>query len=482
MTQKKTPSGTPADPPNALTPLPPARRGWGSLLLAILLIGAWLLADDGLQRGAPHGGFHGPAPSVIVSAEEFPRFWSESNETATMARFKEHWPAPLESVQLDVRQTTGIRPTPSRWRFWLGRRILVANTPEGWGICVYPGLAIRLLSPLFRPDADGVRQYGSYFFVRRDGYLIASLSRDYVQAALTGPSVPREPLDEQASLRIRRPEPPEADFRVYAETGVPVSGRVAMTLTSRERPLTLPHVWPIPPIAQINTSRLSDMRAIWMAMEAMIPATPEWEAIREAAMEKVAHWELGDLPAGYDRIVDECALALLDVEQHGMLPWPDLALIMRSPRAIRGPHPLEAWVEPLPRMPAEWQGQAGQRAFLLGEALTLCLGRHDRDWYLTSREPIMARLAGKTENGIELDADAYFSVDWAGLLDEIEPLLTQAAEWQLLPVMGPQEFHAQWGPRLQAMRSLGTLRLEGQAEGLWLVFEGMLAEADHRVP
>jgi len=132
-------------------------------------------------------------------------------------------------------------------------------------------------------------------------------------------------------------------------------------------------------------------------------------------------------------------------------------------------------------MPAEWQGQAGFRAFVWGDAFTVCLGRYGRDWYATSNEATMARLAGHMGEGDSVHADLLLHLDLEGLFHVAQQIAMAAADQELLPYMNAQDLQAIWSPRFHAFAALGSLQILGNAADATMTFEGRLLESVHAV-
>ena len=195
-------------------------------------------------------------------------------------------------------------------------------------------------------------------------------------------------------------------------------------------------------------------------------------------------WRLGAPAAQLAAQGDECALALVGLDTAAPTPVPELALVIRCPAPVSGPHPLGPVLIPPTEpamdaasfpLPCEWAGEPGLLAPLLGEKLAVCLGQSGRDWLAASQEPVMASLAGHLAEGPEVAADVALRGDWETIGKAVERLLHRAGELELVPRMGEADVEAELVPVARGLSRLGVLELDGQAEGTWLNFKGALA-------
>ena len=130
-------------------------RGWRALILAVVLIVAFVWLDGRVKRQASGVGFCPEDATWIAATDDFGAFWEGVGRTQAVERLRQDWPRPLAGWELAVRQATGIRPTPDRWRLWMGQPLLAAGSPDGKGLCVYPGLLLRGASSLHRLFSEG---------------------------------------------------------------------------------------------------------------------------------------------------------------------------------------------------------------------------------------------------------------------------------------------------------------------------------------
>lgn len=456
-------------------------HGWRLLILGglgVTLIGA---VNEWMVAAAPHEGYCPESSRLILESEDFGCFWSSLEKTSTAQVFKEEIPNPLRALELHVRRRTGIRPTPTRWRVWMGRRLVAASAPEGWGLCVYPGVLLRAVERCRAwlcgsAQSDNMRSFGEYHYAWRDGFLIVSESEDYVAACLQAPAMSFKPDQKRDEIQVQWAGQPAGMLRIQAANRLPIEGRIALALSPRDAPLSLADAWPDPPLFSMTASNWSDIATIGRAIKT-VAQRPEWIKWAWTACDTLVEvWRLGELPKGWRQGINQSSLAILSIDWTQPVPVPEAALALRAVRPIAGPHPLGPLIAPLPTIPFEWQRRPGMLAPVLGERLSLCLGQYGRDWYLTTNEKCMARLAGNMREDKTVEADAVLALNYRQLGRTLEAGLETFAELEVIPGRNAQEIRANLAPIAKAVGRLGGMRLNGWSEDNWTVFRGFLAE------
>ena len=456
----------------------PLRR-WRGLLCAVGLLAALAAVDARLKTGG--GGGYCPEEAVwILAAEDFPSFWKGFVESNTVRAFNEQAPDWLGRFQLATRKLTGIRPTPTRWRVWLGNTFLAAGCAEGVGLCVRPGILLRVVHA-FREvfqgveATEGVFAFGPLSYAWREQFFIVSDAPGYVRACLSAQAPALEESHAPDEIRLCSTGHCRGFLRIRGEDELPVAGWINMNTAHRARPLTLPNAWPDDPIAAITASRWTDMRAVAAWALDFCHSQGIREEIR-GMWEAVLHqWELDSLPKDWDAAVDECSLAITALDTDETLPVPEVAAVMRTRDLAEGPHPLQALVADRDALPYEWGDTAGWIAPWLSEKLAPCLACSGRDWLVTSQEPVMARLVGRLGQGAPVEADIALRIDWQRLADCGQRLVRSAAELELIPRMNPRDAEQKVIPYLQGIGQAGALFLKGTCVEGRLSFEGYLA-------
>ena len=446
-------------------------RRWRALGCALVLIVAVAWIDTRL-KASPLDGYCPDDVRCVVAGEDFPAFYGGLQRIDAAKGVADELRRPLAAAELAVRKATGIRPTPRRWRAWLGGLFLAGWRGSDSGVCVRPGVLMRVADLLLRnPVEDGVRVFGAdYFYGWRDGFLIVSASRAYVADALKASVRVVEPSEARDDLRFQWERPPSGVFHVLARDGLPVSGWIAGNASHRTTPLTAAAAWPETPMLAVTSSKWADVWTLWTGW------TKWTELLQEWAGGFCAPWNSASLPDGWDASVDECAFAVLDLDTQETVPVPEVAMILRAKAPAQVRHPLEPLFAPDSLMPYEWNGQPGFMAAGIGEKLVPCLCRVGSDWMFASREPLMAQLAGHLRPAEPLDADIAIRLDWAKLAKCGEVMLRKAAVLELVPRMNVKDVDAVLMPYVRAAGQLGSLEFDAHAQGGRIGFDGRLAQ------
>lgn len=381
---------------------------------------------DRLWDYATCSGAFGAAPEAVLADNPACRFLKE-------------WPRPYGAMELAIRKSTGIRPTPARWGLWMGKGLLAFGTGDGVGFCTRPGLLLRAAHFFNRNAENEIFRYGPYAYAWRDGCCIFSTSPKVVAAALSAPAYAPDALPEQEEVRIDWHAWPETVAFVRPEQGWAIRGRMRMTVAPSAGPLTLAEAWPE---GVLLDAAASDGRAVavvanWLRQAA--GTLPEWMAL-DAAVPPWAAEVAGDRA---------CAAALLAT---GEQQAPSLAWALRLPVLTpEEPHPMSATTA-APSPPA--------------------LARTGETWLAASDPGMLPALETQPVAGAGAKAEAVLRVDWTRTGKVLEQYLRARADKDesLVP---PVETNG--APAARALAQLGALRIEGHAQGDALVFKGRLA-------
>jgi hypothetical protein len=405
-------------------------------LAAALIVGGALSTVDRVWKLAPHFGF---APEDVVcaaAAPNVPLVWDLLGRSDTGKALTEQAPQRVHAATLAVRKATGIRPTPVRWRVWMGSQALFGWRGDGdWGVCVRPGLVMRaalLLNRAFTRNDDGVFAWRDLHYAWQSGFLIVSPSIAYVRAARNAPprSVPEEEVfADGVTVYWTQPFAGMAILRL-AEGGVEITGRLDTAWPANDPPLQIADLWPEPPVCAVAVRHPE-------AWGPLLAAAPGMDAALEA-VSRVTHpiltqWKLPSLPEHWNRDIDEYAVALLGLDGKGPVPLPTFAAALHNSTLAPQIHPLAGWAVSEHLLPYAWDQHAGSLIPFLGDAFTLCLAGEAPLWLVSSNEPAMARLAGKTNLALGRATAAAVRVDCALLADALGTLLRDAAKAEVLP-------------------------------------------------
>lgn len=451
-------------------------------IAVIIVFAVW----DARVRRTDRPGFCPPDVSWTCVSRDFPSAWFGLLQSETWKNVQHASGSPMASWERDIRLAIGIRPTPSRWRLWLGDALLAASAPEGTGICAHPGIllrtAARCRSFFRRAGEDAVAQYGDYYYAWRDGFLIASTSHAYVTASLRAPEPALETPRLRDEIAFQWRQAPEGAILIRGANDIPVHGHIEIPWTARTTPMSLPNAWPERPILVVSAARAPDLLRFGSLAGRFVAGDERWEGACALAAAVVERWALPDLPEDWHAAIDHCSMALLDVDFRDPLPMPRLAFAMRPRGFVRAEHPLVAWAEALHPVRHEWAGQGGVVAPLWGQDLSLCLGRTAMDWLVTTQEPDMARLAAQFGPGSPVHADIAIRLDWEKLANITQSAITRMGDLGLVPGMDAREAAAAWANNIHAVESLGALFLEGVAIHDRLEFHGFLAKQAAKEP
>lgn len=427
----------------------------------------------------------------IAVVSDLPKMAERALRTSAFEALNEQAPDYWAKFQLSVRRDVGIRPTPLRWRVWLGRQFAGAVSPDGAGACVRPGVLLRVADAVrglggWRP---AVRKFGPYYYGWREGALIFSRSEKYVLASLEAapfrpPYMPYRPV-----LSLYEGRDALSAIRVWSSSvDIGCEGWIE-PCSEAARPLQ-PELTLLPldsAIAWAAAPRMRNLRELGAAVGEMVTrhtAVEErpWYLLASRLVKQAAAFDLFDgLPNDWDPNVQGSLVTLLDIDTSEALPVPEIGAVFQAAGDAAAPHPLEPLTRDGPAIPYEWDGQPGVMAPRAGEKATLCLSSAGQFWLAASQEPAMARLVRAAQNprgqAKELIGEfAVVEVNWTAAASKAEALARQAAKFELLPHMNAEDLEAKVLPLLRALGSQGRARLDftPSDDGRRLEFHGSL--------
>ena len=455
------------------------RHGWG--LLAILLcVLVWL--DTCLVRQEPRTAYVPSNADVILFSSDFPALCSSLARTDAAGALNSALQMPLHRLMVSVRQETGIRPTPWRWRLWLGPQLVVAHTESGWGGCVRPGVLMRAVTYLQRTPKDGLFHWGSLTYGWRDGYLVFSPSREYVASSLADPpralEIPHPSTALQATFRQQDGEgvlqlQPDSDF-TFSGWIRPARGLLPPH-PDHNTSLALVETWPECPLFSVTGVHWEDVRFISSLRFGLVHFFDPYKASAWFHAERflAAHWGMARLPKGWNQSSHEFALALFDMSLDGILPVPDMALVMRQEMG-NAPNPLLPLAQSGSVIPYEWEGKRGELIPFLGDRWTLCMAHDDKDWIATSNQQRMGAVLKGRHAGTSVQADWMVQLNWNRLGDCTERILRTAISEELLWYTDARDFDREWMPYVDGIKQLGFMEVRGIRDGEQIQVDGML--------
>jgi len=427
-------------------------RRWLLTVVVVAAVAAGFAMDLRLKTAGGAPGYVPPDARWVAYAPRLDRLWDYATCSGAFGaapegvladnptcRFLKEWPRPYGAMELAIRKSTGIRPTPARWRLWMGQGLLTFGTGDGVGFCARPGLLLRAAHLLNRNGENGVFRYGPYFYAWRDGCCIFSTSPAVVAAALAAPAYAPDALPEAEEVRVDWHASPETVAFVRPEEGWGIRGRMQMAVAPSAGPLTLAEAWPEGVLLGVAASDGRAVAAVADWLRQATGALPKWMAL-DAAIPPWAAEVTGDRA---------CAAALLAT---GEQQAPSLAWALRLPVVTPDePHPLTG-ASAAPSPPA--------------------LGRTGETWLAANDPGTLATLETQPVAGAGANVEAELRVDWARTGRVLEQYLRARAEKDESLVL-PVEMNG--APAARALAQLGALRIEAHAQGDALAFKGRLA-------
>ena len=458
-----------------------AARRWGALCAVCALIALFAVADHRVKRAGDGLGFHPSGAGCVVVSQNFPSFCARVAATDAAARFTEETPRPFDAFELAVRKATGIRPTPLRWRVWLGPRFVWAHWEDTHGLCAHPGLLLRgvhALRTVFgaRADANGLYTFAGYYYAWRDGFLIVSPDSEYVKQSLDAVLVKMPPEAGSRDLHVQWAD---GTFWISPEEDLPIAGRLDVILESSTTMLNITEAWPNTALASITTHTHEDALALWKTVANVLETSHLYSEAASVASALWQHWALDPLEPDWDQDVAEFSAALLDVDVSGTLPIPDWGVMFAATAEnASSTHPWAPAIAPLSPIEYAWDNRPGLVATLLGERFAVCLARDNDRWLATSREPLMSNLLGAGHAADAVAADAVLEVNWQTVGERAERMLRRLGELELIPEMSAREVDVYLGKYARSFARMGRLRLEARAQETGLAFAGTLVSPE----
>jgi hypothetical protein len=417
-----------------------------ALLAAVAALAVGVRIDATLKRPAGPG-YVPENAQWVAAARDFPAFWAGLRASDSYERLSENW-HPLRDFELQTRFATGIRPTPARWRLWLGRAILAGGYGGEYGLCARPGVLLRVAHALHAPfgkAGDGIYRFRSLYYAWRDGFLIASHSEDYVRRCLEAPPRRINAPKTADELRIEWSKPLRARVDLRGADGIPVRGSVRGAATNRDAPLTLAGVAGPEALVQASGSRPSDVMALWDLFQRALDGMPVGSEARRLLPEPGA----ASMP-NPQAPVDEAACAVLAPTQEGRVRFETLWFLKPGSAGAVGLGAVEGAVT----------AETGTGIVVAG-----------------SPELAERFAAQELPEAADVKADLSLRVNWEPAAAAAEQHIRQLAEAGAFPKRDPQEVEMDFVPPLRGLGALGTLTLTGRVEGQAILFEGHLAEA-----
>ena len=415
-------------------------------LLGLLVAGCAI--DSRLK--SPSGEVYRPAAvDWTVTTPNLALFWSNAGMCDAVRRFALEWP-PLSAFELAVRKNTGIRPTPSRWRLWLGPTFSASGSKDEVGYCVHPGLLLhaahRLLATLGTKPDSGVFQYRTWHYAWRNGSLVFSDSADYVRAALDAPPVRLDPELRSGQVRLERFGDAPATLTLAAGKTVRVQGSLGIPVAARGKILAFaaPAGNEPTPLFEAAAPSPADLANLAHALDVALAPLAGWKAV-SAAIRPLLAPAPTEAPAA-DAQPTSSSVLVFDLRTEGQAP---LTLQAALSTAFLSD----------PANPSS--------AILRTSATDATTSKLVAEGYATP-EPV--------------EGDVVLRADWQRVGQAALAFMQAKAEAGELGEGGFEAIEKDYKAPLMALRQLGTVRLVGQAKEGKLEFSGDLTSTTEKAP
>ena len=451
-----------------------AIRGWCALLCAGGLLFLLAYMDDRCVDRAPHAGFCPPEATWRTYCADAPRFWRTLQHAPAGQITVHSIPRRLHEAALAIRLQTGIRPTPSRMRIWLGRQCLIGGQGPHWGGCTYPGLLLRTFSKahafLAGPviASESIYRFRHCYYAWREGYLLFSPHLSYIQQALAAPPVSKEAAGKHEMV-LTWTGPAAGTLHISPAT-LQVSGEIQCNAPLIRKPLSIAEGWSEDALCVVG---VADWTVFLQGLILALQSSLVQQLGGEYALNVWRTWGLAWPDLG--RSVEEIAIGLASVDMKNNLPEPVGALVMRAEKtATAETHPFAPMLDSMDAIPYAWEAWEGRLAPFLGDAFTLCTAQREDRWLLTSRQSLMYDMLMMPPAPTPSSETIFIRVNWAALSRLGKQGLSWAAKRELLSGYTVREAMDTWTPVLNWMAQWGQMVLRGYGEGKRLHFRGTL--------
>lgn len=457
-------------------------RGWITIA-AVFGLAAVLAAANARMQRTTDWGFYPADAQWVIAVEDFPLFWSAASNVPAMQAVKTNLPQWVHQAELSIRLATGIRPTPARWRAWLGPRLLISGRDGQWGGCLHPGILARgadLLNGLAGggQNETGLRKFGNWYYAWRNGFLLISKWPEYVQRTLEGTAVkvPATPETDSAILWWQGDHAGHCILRVA--DGFPISGTLRSEFQPCEKPIIAPDSWPGKPLIAISGCNPGDMWKNGGDAMAFLAQYPEIVAFQRIYRLFYERWGLGKVWNELQNFHGGVSLAWTGLDTSETVPVPIGALLLAENGQPLTRHPGWSFMQASRPLEFQWDDRPGWVAPVLGEKFSICLSDKDGWWVMATQESEMDRLMADLHPGFLPGADMALRVDWKAISDVALRLLHIAAELELIPEMNLRDVDTNLVPITTVMAQWGTLFVAGEARDDTIEFAGHLTRSE----
>lgn len=467
------------------------RRGrqTGRWLVAGIFVGiaAVLVLLDWRFKSSDAAGFVPDGVTWRVYSDDLPTFWGMLQENALWQRTRPDLLPIVRRVELELTRVAGIRPTPGRLDLWLGSKALIGGIGDDVGVSVRPGVLLRVALAMVSwgssESAEGAHRYRDMYWAWREGFLILSRSRTYVESALASPDALRLEGASAAAIDIAMlgddDAAPLLSVRVEADWELPVAGKLRVAGAGEDSKPALHSKAPTPSLVFVSCGTMGDLESTVGTIVKLSPPLPAWEAYAPFADAALEYWlQVNAVRDGaLDVLGDRSVTFLCPAIQPGTIPLPAIGI---EAARLQGEtrHPFEPFIASASAIEHEWSARQGLLAPIWGDALSIGLAERDGMWVAATTEPLMAEMmAHAGTEAADSDQHLVLEIDWAPVATAVRDLGTHWSELEVIPGASSRTFRDRLGRIASVLDQVGTTRVEGMFSGPALEFRGRLAGA-----
>ncbi len=444
---------------------------WGPFVFLGVLCVLLFWGDDRLKR-SDHAGFVPQGAEWKVVAADLPQLWSQWENVPATTLLQELAPPFMHEGAVAIRKLTGVRPTPSRLRLWLGHGAVLAGNGTNWCLSLRPGIALRMVSMLHGLTAEAprpeIRLWGDLAYGWRGGFLLVAPSADYLADVLqSGDKLPRDAVPPDAlSLSWEGGRP--GSLRVHAQDGFPFDLELSGITTAPNAPLRYTHGWPEAMVV-LDSNNADTIAALRTTMDTqvarLLPPT-----VRNAWETLAAEWWSAQIPpVPFPACGDERAWVIFapeDSEENG-------SLRIGQRQHGCGPKSLK-FLEGLDNArPYRWDDRAGW-LYLSPQHAASWSAAEDRDSVAWGTDPTLVPKLLNVPAAAPVSAIFFLRARWEPIVRQGRELLLDLAEQDLIPNYNAADIRAHWLPYLDAFAEWDALEATGDSRNGTLHIRGHL--------
>lgn len=412
-----------------------------------------------------------------LESEDLPESWTQWEQSAEYALLQESAPPFMNDAAVAVRKVTGVRPTPSRLQFWLGRGGVVSGNSEGWALSCRPGVALCLASFFHRwvaeSPADASYRWGEMIYAWHDGFFLVGSSVPTVQGlAQAGVPVERGGQDAEG-ITLAWKGPHAGRLSIAARDGLPFRLALNESTDDAEASLHYTAAWPDAMILlnyvddssvaalggvartlaawvmpdSLNADGGAYVQAWWAAQLPPLPplkcaGEQAWVVFTSEEPEDNRSFEVGQLAT---RCAPASAATLAAMDVARIYQWEDQP----------------GWLLTAPQY-------ARARAVTFVE-----------DTLVWTNEPTRMPSLLFREDLVDSSGQLFVRAQWAPTMGLARAWLLEFAEQDLIPGYDTEDLTQDWVPYLDALAAWSRLEATGRVVDGHFLLEGHLAHPDH---